>query len=33
MKYLDIEQLRALPTDEFMSVSPYPYLNKPAAAP
>ncbi len=29
MKYLDIEQLRAVPTDEFMSVSPYPYLNKP----
>ena len=29
MKYLDIEKLRALATDEFMAVKPYPYYNEP----
>lgn len=29
MKYLDIDKLRALRTDEFMAVKPYPYYNEP----
>ena len=29
MKYFDIEKLRALGTDEFMGVKPYPFYNKP----
>ena len=29
MKYLDIDKLRALRTDEFMAVKPYPFYNEP----
>ncbi len=29
MKYLDIEKLRALGTEEFLAVKPYPYYNEP----
>ena len=29
MKYLDIEKLRSLGTDEFMATKPYPFYNEP----
>jgi len=29
VKYIDIEKLRALGTDEFMAVKPYPFCNEP----
>ena len=29
MKYLDIEKLRSLGTEEFRAVKPYPFFNEP----
>lgn len=33
MKYLDIEKLRALGTEQFMAVKPYPYYNEAVLTP